>query len=273
MSDQPSDPTRSRCCRPRTMPPCRHCCGPQAGRCRCRPTVAARIEAALAAESSVPVAAGGSVTPLVPPQRRWSRAVLGLAAAAAVVVVGGALVSTLGDGGSGGDQATSAEAGGAADRADLARSTTGRDYTPTELANSVASLLGDGSTSLTQPSVPSSVDSVGPQASPEADADAETLTEAPSTFASAPADEAGRDAAAAGAANDLVLDEARLTSCLERLTDGTREVVAVDAGTYEGEPAVAVVLAAGTEAVDVFIVTPACSADDASILHFERVAR
>ncbi|MET0740810.1 MAG: hypothetical protein ABWZ26_04565 [Candidatus Nanopelagicales bacterium] len=233
--------------------------------------VAARIEAALAAESSTRVASG-SVTPLVPRQRRWTRAVLGLAAAAAVVLVGGALVTTLGDGVSGGDdQATSAEAGGAADTADLARSATGRDYTPAELPESVASLLGDEGTPLNQPSVPSSVDSVGPQGSPEADA--ESMAEAPGALASTRDAETGQDDLDAAAATHLVLDEARLAPCLERLTDGRREVVAVDAGTYEGEPAVAVVLAAGTEAVDVFIVTPACSADDASILHFERVDR
>jgi hypothetical protein len=237
------------------------------------PEVAARIDAALAVEASMPATTGevttggvatGTVTPLVPRPRRWSRAVLGLAAAAAVVVVGGALVTTLGDGASStDDQATSAEAGGATDQADVARSTSGRDYTAAELTDSVSALLADSGAAPDQPAQ-------------ESDA---TLEQAPSTLASAPAADSGeagepaRDDADAAAATALVLDEARLTPCLDRLTDGTREVVAVDAGTYEGQPALAVLLAAGADAVDVFIVTPACSADDASILHFERVER
>ena len=47
--------------------------------------------------------------------------------------------------------------------------------------------------------------------------------------------------------------------------------VAVDAGSFEGQPAVVVVLVGSSTRYDVFVVTPACSSADATLLYYASV--
>jgi hypothetical protein len=49
--------------------------------------------------------------------------------------------------------------------------------------------------------------------------------------------------------------------------------VAVDAGSFEGQPALVVVLVGTTASYDVFVVSPACSSADASLLYYASVPR
>jgi hypothetical protein len=45
----------------------------------------------------------------------------------------------------------------------------------------------------------------------------------------------------------------------------------VDAGSFEGQPALVVVLVGSATSYDVFVVTPACSSADATMLYYASV--
>jgi len=116
-----------------------------------------------------------------------------------------------------------------------------------------------------------------------------TSASAPSSFA--PEDSAGKtptptafsasagtSAALSAPLSALVASRASLQGCLTAVEEGAKageHPVAVDAGTYDGQPAlVVVVLTAETSTTfDVFIVSPACSATDAHLIAFHSVKR
>jgi len=69
---------------------------------------------------------------------------------------------------------------------------------------------------------------------------------------------------------------AALASCLAGLTevDDTQLPLALDYASFEGKPALAVVLPSDkADKVDVFFVGPTCSQSDAQLLHFARIAK
>jgi hypothetical protein len=205
------------------------------------PDVVARIEQALAAERPPAAAAAAptpgpatTVTPLAA-RRRWAPARL-LQAAAAIVLVGGGLVVAV-------NAVGSDESGGAATALDG-----GRSGAAPEVQVDTVSASGQ---QYTQTGLTTQV--------------ADLL--------------AGREASASppAAAAALVRDEDRLASCLAALEMGLDDVVApiaVDAGSYEAQPAVVVVLPAlDAGRLDVFVVEPACSTADARLIVFRSIDR
>ncbi len=71
-----------------------------------------------------------------------------------------------------------------------------------------------------------------------------------------------------------MLDKPALTLCLRAVAGGAA-VLAVDAGTFDGAPAVVAVLEVGGEPrlTDVYVVGPACSPADEQLLRYVRVPR
>lgn len=69
-------------------------------------------------------------------------------------------------------------------------------------------------------------------------------------------------------------DPARLTRCIQSVTEGLTEPLAIDFAAFEGRPALAIVLPTKTPGVtDVFVVGGECGAGaDATVLHYARVS-
>lgn len=225
--------------------------------------LAARLTAAFTAEA--PLAAPRSTVTALPaavPRRRW----LPAAAAAVLVVSAGGLGYTLVTGstsGGGSDTASSdsGSVGGAA--ADLVLSTSGTDYAdPAAVTGALPRILaGTAETSLT-------------------DSAAGT---APAPAEAAPPD-AGRSSsevpapAAAMAAPDPLArlrTPAGLQDCLSAVLppeEPDLRPLALDYASYQGQPALAVLLPDPDPAkVSVFVVGPDCAAADAKVLGFLRV--
>jgi len=76
------------------------------------------------------------------------------------------------------------------------------------------------------------------------------------------------------AARELILNKPALTLCLRAVAGGAA-VLAVDAGTFDGAPAVVAVLEVGGQPrlTDVFVVGPACSPADEQLLRYARLPR
>ena len=112
----------------------------------------------------------------------------------------------------------------------------------------------------------SGVSQQAPQATPSPEA---------ASPSAAPPNSAATATAATATARELVEDPQRLVSCLTEVAGGTtRMVLAVDAGTYQGQPAVAIVLPSEDPTkVEVYVVAPDCSATDAKLLYFANVPR
>jgi hypothetical protein len=229
------------------------------------PEVARRLDDALAAapgpEAHRPPVAAPTVTPLrrtgpgrVPVGNRVLQA-----AAAAVLVLGAAAVGIGALTGGGDEAATSADsaAGGQAGVASGPEATTGTfrvlttgtDYGPDAVAGAVPGLLTSRQ---------------GTEVSMSDPADLGTAEDAD-----------GREAAPVVPARS-VLPIADLTGCLGELAQGGPDTpLAADVASFRGQDAVLLVLPTQDDpaAVDVWVVTPQCSADDATLLHFARTAR
>ena len=172
-------------------------------------------------------------------------------AAAAVVVVGVGAAAIRGAGTSNSDLATTAGAA-APERsgADPIR-TSGTDYTSSDLAAKAQSLVQPGAVSP-----PGSATDAGSIDG----GDATPATPVPSVTAS-------------GAPG--LLSAATLDACLLQLTGRTGVVpVAVDQGTYEGQPADVVVLpsADSPSTLEVWVIGPGCTASDSRLYEYRVIA-
>ena len=209
--------------------------------------VAARLDAALAAERPAPSARSSTVVPLAAaPSRRtrsWLPALGGVAAAAALVV--GALVLLP----SGTERSADSTAAGAAPSR-IATSSTGNDY-------------GKDGKAL-QAALPALLD--GKQASDaQAPESATTKATADSTTNALAVDALG-----------ALRDETTLAACLAALTDPGDEGIplALDYASFQGQPALVVVLPTSKpEKVDVFVVGPECGPADAKVLFYTRLTK
>ena len=229
--------------------------------------VRARLDAVIAEErhaAAVAVAGAGTTTsgvdgsddrvgPVAPvtvlptqprgPSTRAFRIVGGLAAAALVVLGGVTVLHGLGGGSSSSSStASSSAAGGAAD------ATTGTKVTATGTHYSQASLAAQATALV----------AAARAASPAAD----RTVAVPS-----PATESGTTYSAA-------LTPVAADACVRAVTEGDGSTaVAVDSGSYDGQPAVVVVVpppdAPGS--LDVFVVKPGCGAGGADLFEFQRI--
>jgi hypothetical protein len=181
----------------------------------------------------------------------------GIAAGAAAVALGAALFAGplgLGDsqpdsGIAAGDSSAQSDAA-PVETAALAATASGTAYTTAGFPAQVASLVSE----TTAPRTAASPSPTSGQA----------YTEAPTPLGVA-------DFAPARA---LVRDRAALVLCLRAVAD-TALVLAVDAGTFDGDPAVVAALEVGDEPqlMDVYVVGPACSPADEHLLRYARLPR
>jgi hypothetical protein len=218
------------------------------------PEVAARIDAALAAEAATVDARGtlataaATVTPITAGRgsglgaRLRGHWLMSAAAVVAVLALGSAVVvgalngrSATSSNASGGTAALASRAPGAAGAETTRLTASGRGYTKTNLGPEVLALVAG--------------------------------------TAASPATPDGATRALAAPAKTLVEDRPRLAACLAKVEEGgpTTAPVAVDAGSFEGQAALVVVLVGSSTSYDVFVVTPACSSADASLLYYASV--
>jgi hypothetical protein len=233
--------------------------------------VAARLDAALAAEAAARASAaaggqaaaetsGATVLAMEPARarRRWSApSWAGVAAGVAVLALGGAvLAGPLDLFGEGSDSLTAGDA-----ESVPPESFTVADATASGTAYTAAALRQQVATLLTERPAPAG-GGQGPTATAVATPDATS------------SDQPAEPALAYDAARAMVLDKPRLSLCLRAVAAGAA-VLAVDAGTYEGAPAIVTVLEVGDQprVGDVFIVGPACSPADEKVLAYFRVPR
>ena len=212
----------------------------------------ARLTTALAAERAP---APTNVLPLVRTRARWMPALAGIAAAAALVV--GAVV--LLPGGGGDDQATTATKGAGSYQVNE----TGTNYTAkgTSLQAALPGLLAG---TPAQRAAADSAATPGPYG-----------TQAPEVMTSK---QTGGATTALGAADPLAALRTTdgLARCLSSLTDPSDEGVplALDYASFEGKPALVVVLPSSVaNKVDVFVVPAGCATANGEVLFFTRLTR
>lgn len=244
------------------------------------PALAARIDAALAAldsaevsaaavgdqQASMPAAAEPAATATVVPftdgPRRTSRwrslPALQVAAVAVLVVAGGVVGVRALSGQSPSAGANTSAGGAAAASAKPVITRSNRAYTATTLVADVRTLVAGG---------PSLYAPAASGASPLAQT-AATVAAAPT--ATKPLDPALRA---------LTASSRTLGPCVTAIEDGLAAYVApiaIDAGTYNGKPALLVVLPGSDDptAYDVWIVGPACGTNkDAALIRYQSVPR
>lgn len=226
------------------------------------PDVAARLEAVLAEErrsaaGRASVVAGhtdgstGGSGPAVPvtvlPTRQDRRgpstrtlAVLGGIAATVLAVLGG--VTLLGGAGGGSSSSSGASVAGSTTRI----SASGTAYSPATLATQVAALVAAA------------------RGAAPADAAAEPSAATPAPFG----------AATGGTAHPAALTADAAAGCVRALTEGDGSTaLAVDSGSYQGQPAVVVVIPTKGDptSLDVFVVRPDCSPGSTTIREFRHI--
>ena len=231
--------------------------------------VAARLDAVLAEERRAAAARGaggpldgsaggtgsGSATPVAPvtvlptrPERRGpstrTLAVLGGVAAAVLAVVGG--VALLG--GAGGGSSSSSTASGVAGSTTRI-SASGTAYAPATLTAQVTALVA--------------------AVRAEGGVDAQATPATPSAATPAPF-----GAATGGTAHPAPLTADAAAGCVRALTDGASSTaLAVDSGSYQGQPAVVVVIPTKGDptSLDVFVVRPDCGPGSTTIREFRHI--
>jgi hypothetical protein len=237
--------------------------------------VAARLDAALAEaaltgmtdpESEVPVAAAATVVPIASARSsRWrDPRILKVAAAVVLVLGGGGLAIKVISGGSSSETSTAASAGGAARAAEKLSLNSAHAYTSDTLATDVRALVAG---SL-------------PKAPTTGQDSAAGGTPAPVQTPVAPSTSPGT------ASNGKLYEPLRqlttsvntLAPCIAALEEGITAVTpyAIDAGTYDGRPALIVVLPNKEDAAyyDVFVVGAKCGqGNDADFIAYRRVPR
>jgi hypothetical protein len=240
--------------------------------------VAARIDAALAelpplAEPAGPGAAA-TVVPFAAPSRpvpRWRSPRVLQVAAALVVVVGAGVVGVKAVTAHTSSPAASAASGAASAQVGTATTQSNGAYTAAALVPEVHSLLSGAAREAATPSaaaggavaaVPSPDTAAGGSTAPTADS--------PAPVSVGPLDPALRR---------LMSSTAALAPCIAAIENGLTAYVAplaIDAGTYEGRPALIVVLPGADDptSYDVWIVGPTCGASqDAALIRYQSVPR
>ena len=207
-----------------------------------------RLVAALAAERA---SSGGDVLPLVRRRTRWLPA-LGAVAAAAALVTGGVLVMQ----GGGDEQADTASTAG------YAVNDSGTNYTRSgaELAAELPAIL--------KGSAHAAADEVAPRPSAAGFGAATSGPTKGSRALQAPVVPADPLAA--------LRSTTGLATCLNSLTDPADSglPLALDYATFEGRPALVVVLPTHqADKVDVFVVPPGCANADGNVLYFRRLPK
>lgn len=205
--------------------------------------VATRLDQVLA-EAQVPV---------LPTRERGPRGMRLLQAAAVVVLLlagVGFVASILQVGGGGGaDNATTAggasdSAGKGAESAGFPVTASGRNWSPDTVVAAIPDLVAG-------------------RLGPPVAADTDGAQGAPSTLREAPGDTA------------RLASGAPLAECVGALNDGPVTPVAVDLASWQGSPAVVIVLPTPEDptTVDAWVVGPECAQADAHVLYFARAAR
>jgi hypothetical protein len=241
--------------------------------------VATGIDAALSAEAVSAGAPGArTVTPLDAERRRSPVGMRVLQAAAVLVLVlagVGLALSALG-GGSDGDAGTAGSAvgsgGGSSDRSaalgQFPLTVSGRAWTGTSLTEAVPDLLAArlsppvDAQSLRQSAAGSDTSRTDAPEDEGADENSQENTATPAP-AAAPA---GARRLASGPA---------LAECVAALADGPVTPLAFDLAAWEGDPAAVILLPTPDDpaTLDVWVVAPDCSAADAKVRYFARLAR
>jgi hypothetical protein len=256
------------------------------------PEVLARIQAALAAEAagntestgniestveaSEPRAAA-TVVPLAPVAARratgWRNPRVLQAAAVVVVLVAGTVVGIKAISGQS-PAGTASTAAGAAPRTDAVVRQTDHAYTAASLALDVHALVSGKSTAYGT-TAGATTDSNGAAGTPP-------TVPSPTGVSAGP--ELGTSLAAGSAPLDpgvkrLLSSTTALAPCLTTIEDGLPaavEPIAVDGGTYEGKPALVVVLPGSDDptSYDVWIVGPTCGTNkDSALIRYQSVPR
>ena len=237
------------------------------------PDVGDRLDAALAEQEPLAPARGASVTAL--PQRRDTRVADRSAwlpaAAAAVIVLGGAgFVASQGALGGGNDDASTA-AGGSAESAappvsDLLLTASGADWAdPATPGTALQQVLGGQADAYRLADEAPAGDAKSAESATAQSQDADQSETAPAPAAALP--EGDEELARLRTPEGL---EACLSSLLAAEEPGVRPL-AVDYATYDGQPALAVVLPDPDPAqASIFVVGADCSAADADVLFFRR---
>ena len=221
--------------------------------------LAERLSAALAAEPPL-AAPRATVTAL--PERAPRRRLLPAAAAAVLLVSGAGLGYTLLQGGDGSSD-TASQAGGSAD--DVVRTASGTDYSDAAAVSSALPgvLAGRAGSAGTAGSAGSGGTVLSDGSAQDSATSESTQGQAPAA-AAAPPDPLARLRTPEG-----------LQDCLTGVLppeEPDLRPLALDYAQYAGQPALAVVLPDPEPGkVSVYVVGPACSAADASVLGFVRV--
>ena len=215
---------------------------------------AVRAEAVRGATATAP--AGATVIPL---QRRSPIGMRVLQAAAALVLVVAGLGIAVDAFQGGGDDELATSAGGAADSATDSEMEARRD------------VGGFPVTSSGRDWAPETVRSAVPQIL------AGSLQPAPTAAAGQDSGAGGESSARslAAEATGRLAGGPELAECVTALNDGPVTPLGVDLATWQGAPAVVIVLPTPDDpaTVDEWVVGPQCSQQDAQVLYFARVAR
>jgi len=236
------------------------------------PQVAARIDAALAELGPLPAPAGQggapTVVPFAAPRRPaagWRSPRVLQVAAALVLVVGAGVVGVKAI--SGGTTSTPSASSASATAVGAIVTMSNRAYSSTSLVPEVRSLVA------ASPARAASAGQVSSAAVPGA-VSAPSAAGAPAASA-APAGAGPLDPAL----RTLTSSTTALAPCIAAIEDGLTSYVApiaIDAGSYDGKPALIVVLpgANNPDAYDVWVVGPTCGANkDAALISYQSVAR
>jgi len=226
------------------------------------------LSATLEAEPVTAPAGSATVVPLdAGRKRRWTRPGIGLVAGAAGVALVGAIVvpslsgssddaSTVADGG----RSASAESEGATvPMAAYAATTSGTKYQEEALDTQVTQLVASRSTLDVDEPSGADLATGSPSSSP--------------TSSTAPTDQqtpGGKTSVAA-----MATDPAAAQACLEGyLKVPGVQPLAIDIGTWQGEPAAVIVLpAADPSSAEVWVIDPDCTGPDDPLFYFATVAR
>lgn len=243
--------------------------------------VAARLDAALAeaalagptdpeadpeAEAEVPTAAAATVVPITSARSsRWrDPRILKVAAAVVLVLAGGGLAIKVLSGGSSSSEGSTTAAAGGAPRADQLSVNSAHAYTADSLATDVRALVAG--------SLPKAFTTGQDSAA------GGTLQPRPTGTGAVSTPNPGYSANLDKPLQELTSSVDTLAPCIAALEEGITAVTpfAIDAGTYDGRPALIVVLPNKEDAksYDVFVVGAKCGqGNDADFIAYKRVPR
>jgi len=223
------------------------------------------LSAALEAEPVATPVGSATVVPLdTTRRRRWSRPGIGLVAGAAGVALVGAIVvpsltNSADDASTASDSGTSATPGSAetVPMAAYAATTSGTKYQEAELDTQVTELVSSRS-ALVGDTEGDKLADVSPSVSPTS-----------STTTADPAPSGEQPVAA------MVTDPAAAQACLEGyLKVPGVQPLAIDIGTWQGEPAAVIVLpATDPSSAEVWVIDPDCDGPDTTLYYFATVSR